>query len=171
MSGEARRQQIQVILAENESPVTGGELARRFGVSRQVIVQDVALLRAQGHTIIATPQGYLLSRDNPRLLHRRTFAVSHGARELEQELNAIVDCGGRVIDVTVEHPLYGELRGLLMVASRREVEEFIVKLRTSGAAPLSLLTSGVHLHTVEALSPEVLDRIQERLETLGFLVS
>ncbi|NLL19467.1 MAG: transcription repressor NadR [Clostridia bacterium] len=170
MSGEARRQQIQVILAENESPVTGGELARRFGVSRQVIVQDVALLRAQGHTILATPQGYLLSRDNPQPLHRRTFAVSHGAQELEQELNAIVDCGGRVIDVTVEHPLYGELRGLLMVSSRREVEEFITKLRTSGAAPLSLLTSGVHLHTVEALSPEVLDRIQEKLEALGFLV-
>lgn len=170
MRGETRRRQLQAILAESTGPVTGGELARRLGVSRQVIVQDVALLRAQGQTVLATPQGYLLSGDDPQPLYRRTFAVSHSSEELEQELNTIVDCGGRVIDVTVEHPLYGELKGLLMVASRRDVQEFMSKLQQSGAAPLSLLTSGVHLHTVEALSQEVLDRIQESLASLGFLI-
>lgn len=170
MRGEARRKQIQAILAGSDRPVTGTELAQRFGVSRQVIVQDVALLRAEGQSILATPQGYVLPGDHQQPLYRRTFAVSHGPGELETELNAIVDCGGRVMDVTVEHPLYGELKGLLMVASRREVQEFVTKLQESGAAPLSLLTSGIHLHTVEALAPEVLDLIQERLASLGFLI-
>ncbi|NLC77831.1 MAG: transcription repressor NadR [Clostridia bacterium] len=170
MRGEARRKQIQAILAGSDRPVTGSDLAQRFGVSRQVIVQDVALLRAEGQAILATPQGYLLAGDGPQPLYRKTFAVSHGVRELEEELNAIVDCGGRVVDVTVEHPLYGELKGLLMLASRREVREFVTNLQESGAAPLSLLTSGVHLHTVEAFAPEVLERIQDRLDALGFLI-
>lgn len=170
MKGEARREKIRGLLEKKEIPTTGGELASILGVSRQVIVQDVALLRAEGQEIMATPQGYLLAGKEAGPLYQRTYAVSHTADELEQELNLIVDCGGRVVDVTVEHPLYGELKGFLMLASRQEVQNFLARLGDTGAAPLSLLTSGVHLHTVEALSVEVLDRIQQGLAELGYLV-
>ncbi|MGI6553161.1 MAG: transcription repressor NadR [Bacillota bacterium] len=171
MTPQARREEIVKILQEADSPVTGGELANSLGVSRQVIVQDIALLRAGGLDILATPQGYLLAQAVSLPLYRRTFAVvHHDLAGLEKELYQIVDCGGRVVDVIVEHPIYGEITGLLMLSSRREVAEFVKKLKESRAQPLAALTGGVHLHTVEALSQEVLNRVEERLKEIGVLI-
>ncbi|HHX51218.1 MAG TPA: transcription repressor NadR [Clostridia bacterium] len=171
MIPQARREEIVKILREAASPVTGGELANSLGVSRQVIVQDIALLRASGWDILATPQGYLVSQPVSLPLYRRTFAVVHDdLAGLAEELYQIVDCGGRVVDVIVEHPIYGEITGLLMLSSRREVAEFVTNLKESQAQPLSALTGGVHLHTVEALSPEVLSRVEERLKEIGVLI-
>lgn len=167
---EQRRARLWELLQQRRSPVTGGELASLLQVSRQIIVQDVALLRAQGKSIIATPRGYLAVTDDKSVRPRRTVAVKHSGdlAVIERELNAIVDEGGQVIDVIVEHPVYGELRGVLMLQSRRDVQEFLNKMRATGAEPLSSLTDGVHLHTIEAESIDVLDRIEQVLDQLGF---
>ena len=46
MEGDERRQFILKLLAGSESPLSGTEIAGKCGVSRQIIVQDIALLRA-----------------------------------------------------------------------------------------------------------------------------
>ncbi|MEW8959087.1 putative transcription repressor NiaR [Moorella humiferrea] len=168
MKTQERRQRLLQLL-NSEQPRKGTELAALLGVSRQVIVQDVAVMRAAGVNILATPQGYLLPDVNNR--SRRIFPCLHGFEAIERELQVIVDCGGKVIDVIVEHPLYGEIRGYLMIASRFDVQKFIGDLKESGAQPLYTLTeSGVHLHTVEAPREEVLDIIAEKLAQEGFLI-
>ncbi|KKM12470.1 transcriptional regulator [Clostridiales bacterium PH28_bin88] len=163
-----RRKTILSMLTRGE-PVTGTELARRLGVSRQVIVQDIAVLRAGGSGILATPQGYLLP--SPEGGCRRTFACRHDLAGLETELLIMVDNGGKVLDVAVEHPLYGELRGYLMLASRRDVDDFINRLQSSGANPLYTLTGdGTHLHTVEAVNEAALEAIEQGLAAAGMLL-
>ena len=165
-----RREQLWAYLKERAEPVTGSELAQRLGVSRQVIVQDVALLRAQGYHILATPRGYWAMNQEGPQRPRRTVAVQHPPtlEAIERELTAMVDEGASVLDVIVEHPIYGELRGLLMIQSRRDVQAFLQKMRETGAEPLSTLTGGVHLHTLEAEREEDLDRVEQALDRLGF---
>lgn len=170
---EARRQALVALLREAAQPVAGARLAERLGVTRQVIVQDVTVLRAAGLPILATPRGYVWAGQearDPQYACRRVLAVSHGPDDIETELNAVVDLGGRVVDVAVEHPIYGELRGLVMTASRADVQDFLRRLREGGGAPLLTLTGGPHLHTVEAPSEERLDAIEARLRELGFLL-
>ncbi|CEP68549.1 Transcription repressor NadR [Moorella glycerini] len=168
MKASERRQRI-IELLDNNQPRKGTELAALLGVSRQVIVQDVAVLRAAGVNILATPQGYLLPGPDTRC--RRTFACQHDLAGLERELQIMVDYGGKVIDVVVEHPLYGEIRGYLMLASRYDVQKFVADLKASGAKPLYTLTgSGVHLHTVEAAREDILDIIAAHLAKAGFLL-
>lgn len=169
--GDERRQHIVTILRDSGRPVTGGELAARAGVSRQVIVQDVALLRARGEEVVATPQGYLLAERLAPMAQRTVLACRHGREETDDELTTLVDLGVRVIDVIVEHPIYGELRGMLALESREDVRHFVRRLHESGAALLSALTKGVHLHTVEASRPEMLDRAREALRNKGYLLS
>ncbi|WP_404980701.1 transcription repressor NadR [Carboxydichorda subterranea] len=169
----ARRQALVQILRLAGAPVAGARLAERLGVSRQVIVQDVTVLRASGEPIVATPRGYLWTlpaRPEPQYGCRQVVAVSHGPDDIEAELNAVCELGGRVVDVIVEHPVYGELRGLVMTASRADVQEFVANLKDSGAAPLLTLTGGPHLHTIEAPSQARLDTIASRLRELGFLM-
>jgi transcriptional regulator of NAD metabolism len=165
-----RRARILKTLNEQEQAITGSELASMLDVSRQVIVQDIALLRAQGHRIVATPRGYLAPPETAGGTVRRTFASTHSGEDIAEELNLIVDNGGHVLDVTVEHPLYGELRGLLMIRSRYDVEEFVRKMNEQEARPLLALTGGPHLHTVEAASEASLNRIEALLGERGFLV-
>ncbi len=168
MDARARRESVAKLLAVPGAVYTGQQLADRFGVSRQVIVYDVALLRAQGVEILATPRGYMMSPLSAR--HSKTLACCHPGKEIERELSIIVDHGGTVVDVVVEHPVYGDLTGALMLSSRHEVQNFVARLAGSGARPLSELTEGVHLHTVESHSPEVLLRIEKALGEAGFLV-
>ena len=59
MDGKARRQEIIRLLSRTSGPISGSSLSGMLGVSRQVIVQDIALLRTE-HPILATAQGYLL---------------------------------------------------------------------------------------------------------------
>jgi uncharacterized protein len=165
---EARRAQLLEILAEANGPVSGHALAERLGVSRQIIVQDCALLRAGGHEVIATPRGYVLPRQEPRL--RAVLASRHDRQHTEDELTLLVDHGLKVVDVIVEHPVYGELRGSLMMSSRADVREFAQRVESGEVALLSELSGGVHLHTVEAPSAERLDRAREALRRRGFLV-
>lgn len=164
-----RRQAILKILNNSVEPIKGGQLAETLGVSRQVIVQDIALLRAKGESIIATPQGYFLAKNNTPTV-TRVFACVHDFQGMEKELIIMVVNGGKVLDVTVEHPLYGELKGNLMLQSLADVEDFIKKLNNSGAEPLSVLTKGIHLHTVEAASQVILDNIERELKKHDLLV-
>jgi transcriptional regulator of NAD metabolism len=167
--GEARRQNILAILRRTGGPVAGAELAQSLRVSRQVVVQDVALLRARGHRILATPHGYLALEGGARV--STSIAARHtGLVELEDEMATVVALGGTVVDITVEHPLYGEIRGMLMVRSHDDVRAFVARLRESGAAPLSSLTRGVHLHTLEAESDAALAQIVRALREKGYLV-
>lgn len=167
MDAQKRRQAIAKRLADNDKPVSAAALARELSVSRQIIVGDVALLRAGGLDITATPRGYLLPKFPAGV--RRTFACCHRADQMEEELNAMVDQGCTVLDVIVEHPIYGQLIGPLRVSSRYEVAQFVSRCKEEVAAPLSQLTEGVHLHTVLCPDQDAVNRIQTALERLGFL--
>jgi transcriptional regulator of NAD metabolism len=140
-------------------------------VSRQIIVQDIALLRAEGNPILATPQGYLIQSE-PRSLSKRTMlAVKHSATETKNELSLLVKHGLTVVDVIIEHPLYGELRGNLMLRSLADVERFMERVQKGKTSLLSSLTQGLHLHTVEYQSAGDLTRAQADLAQQGFLVT
>ena len=166
-----RRQKILNLLSRRNSTLTGSELARRLGVSRQIIVQDIALLRAEGNPVLATPQGYLLQAE-PRSASRRTvLAVRHSPPQTGQELSLMVSHGLTVVDVIVEHPLYGELRGNLMLRSLSDVERFISRVEKGQTSLLSSLTHGLHLHTVEYHNSNDLTRAQAELAQQGFLVT
>lgn len=170
LTPQDRRERIQESLLHTEEYLTGAELAETFQVSRQVIVQDIALLRARGEDILATPKGYkILSMRNTMLL-KSILACRHPEDQVKRELIIMVDLGARILDVIVHHPLYGELRGLLMIQSRDDVEHFLHSYKKEGARLLSSLTEGVHLHTIEVINEEVLKRIKKALDLEGFLV-
>ena len=171
-SGEERRQGLLQLIQESERPVTGTKLAKQAGVSRQVIVQDLSLLKAKGYPVVATARGYLLN--DPELdtsRHIRKIVCRHGVDQLKAECDAIVDEGVIIRDVIVEHPVYGFLTGELMLKSRRDVRALIEQLEETQATPLSSLTDGVHLHTLEADSEAALEAAIEALDRLGILVS
>ncbi|MDA8346162.1 MAG: transcription repressor NadR [Thermaerobacter sp.] len=162
-----RRQQLLHALETAKEPLSGTYLADLFGVSRQVIVQDVALLRAEGHSIESTMRGYRIAR--PSLGVRDAFGVRHGPEATELELGTLVDLGIAVIDVVVYHPIYGELHGGLDLRSRRDVAQFMERLREERTMLLSALTHGAHVHTVEARDRETLSAGRSALRELGML--
>lgn len=169
MEAKERRESIKKRLSTAGQPVTGTVLAKELGVSRQVIVGDVAILRAAGFNIYATPDGYMTAGPAVPAEQVAVFACRHGRTELGKELEIIIDNGGKVIDVVVEHPVYGEIRANLMLSSRRQLAEFLQKIADSGAEPLSIVTGGVHLHTVTAPSRDILNQIETELRAKGFL--
>ena len=168
MEAQIRRENIAKRLEQAEGPVSATALAKEFCVSRQIIVGDVALLRASGLDIAATPRGYVLPAGVGGL--RFTVATSHTGDRMEEELNAIVDQGGIVLDVIVEHPIYGQITAPLRLSSRYEIGQFIERCRKEAAAPLSLLTDGVHLHTVVCQDAACEKRVKNALRELGILL-
>jgi len=168
MERDMRLHMLTEIFSESRSPVQGKDLAERFGVSRQAIVQDVALLRSRGLPVEATPRGYLLREGGVR--KRRLFALCHSKEDVAEELLTVVALGGRVLDVLGEHPLYGEIRGNIDVASREDVLRFVGSMKAGGGEPLLVLSGGVHLHTVEAESEASLDAIEKALGEKGYLL-
>ena len=168
MEAAARRAAILSALEQTDQPVSAAALARKFAVSRQIIVGDVALLRAGGSEISATPRGYVLPRESAAL--RRTVACLHTPEEMAQELEIMVDYGCQVVDVVVEHPIYGQLTGQLHLSSRYDVQEFLRCVRNNRAKPLSDLTRGIHLHTLLCPSEEAFARVRAALEEAGFLL-
>ena len=170
MSSEERRQAILEYITKSQQPVKGSKLAQLFGVSRQVIVQDIALLRASGQEIIATPQGYMVPRISSKRGSRRVIACKHTYEDMKDELMTIVNFGGTVIDVRVEHEVYGEFKADLMISSPYDVINFVKEMEKKGVKPLSYLSEGVHLHTVEAQDPSILDKIESALKEKGYLL-
>lgn len=168
MDGATRRQKIQEELSLAHRPISAAALARQLGVSRQIIVGDVALLRAAGADISATPRGYVLRQETPGII--RTVACRHTAEEMATELNAMVDQGCTVLDVIVEHPIYGQLTGPLQLSSRYDVQQFVARCRQAEATPLSLLTEGIHLHTLSCPDAAHYHSVLEALQQMGFLL-
>ena len=168
MNAEQRRQNILQLLQQAEAPLSGSALAKLLGVSRQIVVQDMALLRAQTDVqIISTYQGYVLLKAQKPC--SRVFKVRHSADRTQEELQQIVDLSGRVEDVFVYHRVYGIVRGQLNIASRKDVKDFMERLAESSSAPLMQITDDFHYHTVTAKDDETLDLIEARLKELGFL--
>ena len=168
MHGSERREQIIRQIQESKAPVSGTKLASFYNVSRQVIVQDIALIRASGHEIFSTNRGYILLQKERSAV--RVFKVCHTDEQLEDELLSIVDLGGCVENVVVNHKVYGRLEAHLGVDSRRRVQDFLEELRSGKSSPLKNITSGYHYHEIRADREETLDMIGKMLAEKGFLV-
>ena len=165
MSGEERRGKIIQALKNSDKAVSATTLAKEFDVSRQVIVQDVALLRANGKNIFSTNRGYLIQDEETT----RVFKVQHEDDEVEKELTTIVDLGGTVEDVFVYHKVYGVLRAEMNIKSRMDIRNYMEEIRSGKSSLLKNVTSGYHYHTVRAERVEILDMIQEELQKKGLL--
>jgi transcriptional regulator of NAD metabolism len=170
MEGSERREKLLEILKDSKEPVSGGELAKRLGVSRQVIVQDIALLRAVNKNILSTTKGYILYYQERQKVNR-CFLVKHTTEQIEDELLTIVDNGGKVLDVIVSHEIYGEISTNLIISNRQDVYDFVEKIKHKKTVPLKELTDGIHLHTVEADTETILDKIEAALRRKNYLLT
>lgn len=174
MLGADRRNQLLEWLEMSNRPLTGSSLASRASVSRQVIVQDMSLLKAQGHPILATSQGYIIikNKDSAQTVRKRV-AVTHPSDpdSTLEELYLIVDHGGKIIDVSIEHPVYGDITASLMIESRIGADRFIENMRNTNASMLSELTAGVHLHTIEISSHAQFNVLLEALRNRAYLLN
>ncbi|MFA9376961.1 MAG: transcription repressor NadR [Lachnotalea sp.] len=169
MDVEKRRAQILNTLKQSHSPISGEALSKQLGVSRQIIVQDIAVLKASNCTILSTNRGYLLYPDTSGNTSR-VFMVSHTTEQIRDELYCIVDCGGLVRNVIVHHEVYGSITADLNISSRRDVDSFVQKVETSNAIPLKTLCGDIHSHTVEADNEAILDDVGKQLDLHGYLI-
>jgi uncharacterized protein len=168
MDSAERRKCILDILSLAKTAITGAELSKQCDVSRQIVVGDVAILRAQGTPIISTPRGYQLVHNQIEGV-KKVFVCCHGNDEVKKELEAIVDNGGLVQNVVVEHDVYGYLEGTLKLRSRRDIAQYIKRMKESKAELLCSINGGIHTHLVEAATSEELIAIEEALDCLGVL--
>ena len=162
-----RRKAIVNLLLSSKEPLSGSELARRFDISRQIIVQDITVLKGIGYDILSTNQGYVIQRSP---LAERVFKVKHTSEQTEDELNCIVDLGGTVVDVFVWHKVYGKIEASLNIFSKHQVKQFMEGVRTGKSSELMTITGGYHYHTVRADSEEILDNILKELIDRAYIV-
>lgn len=171
MNNETRRKEIISYLESQTTPVNGTELAKLFDVSRQVIVQDIALLRAENRNILSTNKGYVYFRP----VEKRTgctavVTVRHEMEDTLEEMRSIVDYGGSMLDVCIDHDLYGQIRVDLVIKDILDAEEFCKKMKKSSSKPLKELTEGCHYHTIKAPSEKAMELIKKELKEKGFLI-
>lgn len=169
MEGHKRRVEILRILLNSEEAISGSTLAKKMNVSRQVIVQDIALLRATDKNILSTNQGYILFQKKELSKAKRVFKVKHVNEQIVDELYTIVDFGGEITNVFVEHPIYGQIFADLVIKNRADVESFVHKMKDNQVKPLTSLTDGLHFHTIVAENEEILDAVEAELQKKGFL--
>lgn len=167
MKAAQRREEIFDIIKGSESPVSANTLAEKFGVSRQVIVQDIAILRANGNTVTATNRGYVADAGS---CASRIIKCRHSLEELVDEGMLIIDAGGRITDVSVNHRLYGKISAKLDLETRTHVEELYRSLMAGASKPLMSVTDGYHYHLITAEDEETLDRIERLLKSRGYLI-
>lgn len=168
MKGEERRTKIVSLLESKENSISGRELAALFHVSRQVIVQDIALLRAQKVPILSTPEGYLFEKK--REAFQFSFLSTHNSvEEMKEELEIIVDFGGKLLSIEIEHEVYGLITASLLLQNRFDIAMFLEKLESTKSKPLSFLTDGLHSHTVEVSSLLQKEQILKKLQEKHFL--
>ncbi|MDU4953341.1 MULTISPECIES: transcription repressor NadR [Clostridium] len=170
MTSKDRRLQIERLLISSKEPLKGNLLAERFNVTRQVIVKDIAILRATGTKIIATPDGYIIY-DNCDNKVRSILAINHRREEMIDELSIVIKYGGIIEDVIVEHSVYGEIKAMLMIKNSADLESFLKRFDENKAQPLSSLTEGVHLHTIVADNNENMEKIISELGSKNFLIT
>ena len=166
MKAEERRKAIITLLTSEQKAVSGSELARRFGVSRQIIVQDISVLKASGFEILSTHSGYII---NAKPLAERVFKLKHTTDQTEDELNCIIDLGGTVVDVFVWHKVYGKVHAKLNIFSRLHIKQFIEGVRSGKSSEMMNITGGYHYHTVRAESEEVLNAIEAVLNQRNYI--
>lgn len=170
MNTNERRQKLLIALTNSGKPISASSLAEQFKVSRQIIVGDIALLRAGGHNIIATPRGYLIEVEESTYPYVGIIACKHTSDELQKELYTIVDYGGTVIDVTIEHSIYGQLSGQLNISSRYEADLFVKSVSGDNNKPLSVISGGIHLHKIGCKSIEIFEIIKDKLKSENILL-
>ncbi len=167
MKAEKRRREIVAALMGASAPLSGAQLSEQTGVSRQVIVQDIAVLKAEGYDILATHKGYII-KSAPTV--ERVFKVHHDSSRTEDELCGIVDLGGIVVDVYVWHKVYGKIGAGLNIFSKKGVQQFMEGIKSGRSTELMHITGGYHYHTVRADSEAVLDSIQQYLTQNNYIV-
>ncbi len=168
LKGNERRECIRKDLMKSLKAMKGAELAEKYGVSRQVIVQDIALLRAVGEQIVSTADGYIYFSFHMNM-PKRVFAVKHDHSEIEKELTTILDLGGSLLNVFIHHPIYGDLVADMNIDNKVQMEKYIIQCQAEDFKPLMFLTDNVHYHTIEANSEKELDLIEAALSDLGYL--
>ena len=168
MSSNERREKLLQILKKSDKPVKGSELSAELQVSRQVVVKDIALLRASGLEIIATSNGYIVL-DSVKNEFKIKCKNHNSDDELYDELHTIIDLGGKVKDVIVEHPTYGVLKADLNVATNRDLRNFMQKAATNEFKQLSVLSPDYHIHTIEVDNDEIFEEIQKELKLKNIL--
>lgn len=166
MKSNERRKSIVNLLLSEKRPISGGELSEKYGVSRQIIVKDISILKEYGNEILATNSGYII-QSSP--LKERVFKVFHTTEQTEDELQTIVDLGGIIADVYVWHKAYGKMVANLCISSRLQIEQFIESVRTGKSVELMHVTGGYHYHTVRAESEDILDRIGTALAAKNYI--
>lgn len=166
MKADQRRKEIASYMMSAQNAVPGGKLSEKFGVSRQIIVQDISALKEAGYEILSTHSGYVM-RTTPHC--ERVFKLFHTKDQTEDELNTIIDFGGIVADVFVWHKVYGKMTAPLNISSRLHIAQFLEGVRTGKSSELMNITGGYHYHTVKADSEEVLNRIESALQEKGFI--
>ena len=171
MTGEMRREKILGTLRSQHTPISGTALAKQFHVSRQVIVQDIALMRAENHWILSTNKGYVYrNNESNDSQPKRVFWVKHGTGQVLDEFMTVLDLGGKILDVAVEHELYGQIRVDLLIETVQDAQDFVDKLARCKDNPLKVLTDDCHYHTVAAPSEKLLDLIENELREKGILL-
>ena len=171
MTGDERRNKILLKLQETTTPLSGTALAKAFHVSRQIIVQDIALMRAENYGILSTNKGYLLrSEKNDNDQPKRVFCVKHATEEVLDEFQTVLELGGRILDVAVEHELYGQIRVDLLIETEADARDFFERMKVCRDNPLKVLTDDCHYHTVSAPSEKLLDLIEESLQKKHYLL-
>ncbi len=170
MKKAERRKKIIELLSNSDSEISGEKMAAFLGVTRQVIVQDMAILKSQGYSISSMSRGYLLNKKAQNEGIKMLIAVRHKKEQIKEELDCIVENGGKVLDVIVEHPVYGEITGNIGVESYDDVERFISRLETSKALPLLSLSDGVHLHTIQVKDKDDAQKIISALKKKNFIL-
>ncbi len=161
-----RRKAIANRLLSAKEAISGGALSEEFGVSRQIIVRDITVLKGSGYDILSTHSGYVIQKSP---LKERVFKLRHTTEQTEDELETIVDLGGTVVDVFVWHKVYGKVVAPLNIFSRLHVKQFIEGVRSGKSSELMNITGGYHYHTVRAESEEALDRIGDALNARGYI--
>ena len=166
MKADQRRKEIASYMMSAQNAVPGGKLSEKFGVSRQIIVQDISALKEAGYEILSTHSGYVM-QTTPH--YERVFKLFHTKDQTEDELNTIIDFGGIVADVFVWHKVYGKMTAPLNISSRLHIAQFLEGVRTGKSSELMNITGGYHYHTVKADSEEVLNKIESALQEKGFI--
>lgn len=165
MKGDERRKKIIDILLSTNEPVSGSVLAQEMNVSRQVIVQDMAMLRASDRNIVATNKGYMIfSSLSGYNAYKRCIRVKHSDSLIRREMEIIVKNGAKMLDTIVEHEIYGQISVDLFISSYEDIDKFLAKKPEQKT--LLSLTDGIHYHTIEAPSEEALDKIEKELHTM-----
>lgn len=166
MKCDIRREEILKDISNTLSPISASILSEKFGVSRQIIVKDIAKLKAEGHNISSLSRGYIMNKQE---IFKRVFKIFHSDEDVKKELNMIVDLGGTVENVFIYHKVYNKVSARMDIKSRLDVENFLADIASGKSSLLKNVTSGYHYHTISAKDEKILDLIELRLTEEGFI--